>query len=302
MGSKKEIVETEGTFPIIREDIQNLIYTIRGVQVMLDMDLATLYHVETRALNQAVKRNQERFPGQFCFQLSNDEFEILKSQIVISSWGGRRTNPYAFTEQGVAMLSAVLRSDTAVKVSIQIMNAFVAMRRFLVSYAQIFQRLDSLETWKIETDAKMERVLDAIESRVIQPKQGIFFDGQIFDAYSFVSDIFKSAEHSIVIIDNYLDDGVLTQLTKKKENVAVTLFTRRISRALAQDVKKCNKQYPPIELRELRNAHDRFIIIDKTTVYHFGASLKDLGKKWFAFSKMDIGAAGMLTKLEVLTE
>jgi len=279
------------------DDIHSQIYTIRGVQVMLDMDLAILYHVGTRVLNQAVKRNLNRFPEQFCFQLTDGEFEILKSQIVMSSWGGRRTNPYAFTEQGVAMLSAVLRSDVAVEVSIQIINAFVAMRRFIVSNAQIFQRLDTLELKQLKTDKKMEKVLNAIESKDIQPKQGIFFDGQIFDAYNFVSDLFRSARESIVIIDNYLDDSVLTHLTKRKKNVSVTLLIRNISRQLALDVEKFNKQYPPIEIKEFKNAHDRFIIIDNATVYHFGASLKDLGKKWFAFSKMDIGTAQMLAKL-----
>ena len=300
MGSKKKVMENKGTELIIREDIQNMIYTFRRVQVMLDMDLAKLYGEETKRLNEQVKRNIERFPESFRFQLTDDEYDFLKSQNATSSWGGRRTNPYVFTEQGVAMLSAVLRSETAVKMSIQIINAFVAMRRFLFSNAQIFQRLDTLEIKQLETDKKINRVLDAIENKEIRPKQGIFFDGQIFDAYQFVSDIFRSAKESIVIIDNYLDDSVLTQLTKRKSNVKVTLFTRQISRALGQDVGRCNQQYPPMEIKEIRTAHDRFIIIDDKTVYHFGASLKDLGKKWFAFSKMDIGAAEMLTNLEEL--
>ena len=199
------------------------------------------------------------------------------------------------------MLSAVLRSDMAVKVSIQIMSAFVSMRRFLASNAQIFQRLDTLEIKQLETDKKIDHVLNALESKDIQPKQGIFFDGQIFDAYKFVSDLFRSAEKSIVLIDNYLDDSVLTHLTKRKKDVRVTLFTRNISPSLALDVKKFNKQYPKIEIKQFDNSHDRFIIIDNSTVYHFGASLKDLGKKWFAFSKMDIGAGGMLVKLEGTT-
>lgn len=224
----------------------------------------------------------------------------LKSQIVMSNVDqmGLRRPPYAFTEQGVAMLSAVLRSDVAVEISVKIINAFVAMRRFLASNAQVFQRLDTLELKQLETDEKMEKVLNAIESREIQPKQGIFFDGQIFDAYDFVSKLFRSAKKSIVIIDNYLDDSVLTHLTKRKKNIRVTLLTNKTSKPLAQDVKKCNEQYPPIEIKEFKNAHDRFIIIDDTTVYHFGASLKDLGKKWFAFSRMDIGAVEMLTRLE----
>ncbi len=211
---------------------------------------------------------------------------------------GLRRPPYAFTEQGIAMLSAVIRSDTAVRVSIRIMSAFVSMRRFIASNAGVFQRLDTLEIKHLETDKKIDRMLNAMESKEIQPKQGIFFDGQIFDAYQFVSDLFRSAEESIVMIDNYIDDSVLTHLSKRKKDVKVILFTKNISRSLALDVKKFNEQYPAIEIKEFKNSHDRFIIIDNTTVYHFGASLKDLGKKWFAFSKMDIGAVEMLTRLE----
>ena len=280
------------------EEIQSRIHTLRGVQVMLDMDLAALYMVETRILNQAVKRNRERFPGRFCFQLSDGEFEILKSQIVMSSWGGRRTNPYAFTEQGVAMLSAVLKSDVAIEISVKIIDAFVAMRRFIFANAQVFQRLDTLEIKQLETDEKIDHVLNAMESKEIQLKQGIFFDGQIFDAYQFVSDLFRSAEESIVIIDNYIDDSVLVHLAKRNKDVKVALFTKNISRSLALDVKKFNEQYPAIEIKEFKNSHDRFVIIDNTAVYHFGASLKDLGKKWFAFSKMDIKAVEMLTRLK----
>jgi hypothetical protein len=269
---------------IKREEIQNKIYAIRGVQVMIDRELALLYDVETRVLNQAVKRNRERFPEEFCFQLTDEEFTDWKSQVVMSNGDkmGLRRHPYVFTEHGVAMLSAVLRSETAVKMSIQIMSAFVAMRRFIASNAQVFQRLDTLEVKQLETDKKIERVLNAIESKEIQPKQGIFFDGPIFDAYQFVSDLFRSAEESIVIIDNYIDDSVLTHLSKRKKDVKVTLFTKNISRSLALDVKKFNKQYPAIEIKEFKNSHDRFMIIDNTTVYHFGASLKDLGKKWFS--------------------
>ena len=280
------------------EDIRNRIYSIRGVQVMLDEDLALLYGVETRVLNQAVKRNKERFFEEFMFQLTENELNILKSQIVIPSWGGRRTIPYAFTEQGVAMLSAVLKSETAIKISVQIINAFVAMRRFIASNAQIFQRLDTLEIKQLKTDKKIDYVLNAIESKEIQLKQGIFFDGQIFDAYKFVADLIRTAQKSIILIDNYIDDSVLTILTKRRGNVRVIIFTKSISKQLALDVKKYNEQYPPIEIREFKNSHDRFIIIDNATIYHFGASLKDLGKKWFAFSKMDIGAVEMLTRLE----
>jgi len=298
---------------IKNEEIQNRIYTIRGVQVMLDEDLALLYGVETKVLNQAVKRNNERFPEEFMFQINNDELSHLKSLIGLSKKDSLRSQnvtldsargkhrkylPYAFTEQGIAMLSAVLRSETAIKVSIKIINAFVAMRRLIASNAQIFQRLDTLEIKQLETDQKIDHVLNAMENKEIQPKQGIFFDGQIFDAYKFVADLIRTAQESIILIDNYVDDSVLTILTKRRKNVRVTIFTKSISKQLALDVKKYNEQYPPIEIKEFKNSHDRFIVIDNTTVYHFGASLKDLGKKWFAFSKMDIGAVEMLTRLE----
>ncbi|TFH46331.1 MAG: ORF6N domain-containing protein [ANME-2 cluster archaeon] len=285
---------------IIPEEIRSRIYTIRGLQVMIDRDLALLYDVETRTLNQAVKRNSERFPDEYCFQLNDDEFSNWKSQIVISNEDrmGLRKSPYAFTEQGIAMLSAVLRSETAIKVSIRIINAFVAMRRLIASNAQIFQRLDTLEIKQLETDQKIDAVLNAMESKDIQPRQGIFFDGQIFDAYKFVADLIRTAQKSIVLIDNYIDDTVLTHLTKRNKDVKVTIFTKSISKQLALDIKKFNKQYPVIEIKEFKNSHDRFIIIDDKTLHHFGASLKDLGKKWFAFSKMDLGAVEMLTRLE----
>jgi len=284
------------------DTIQSRIYTIRGVQVMIDRDLSSLYAVETRVLIQAVKRNRERFPEDFCFQLSEAEFSNWRSQIVMSNEDkmGLRRPPYAFAEQGVAMLSAVLRSETAVKVSVQIINAFVAMRRFIAANARIFQRLDTLEIKQLETDKKIDKVLNAIESKDVHPRQGIFFNGQIFDAYRFVSGLFRTAKKSITIIDNYIDDTVLTHLAKRHDNVTVTILTRFISKQLSLDVKKFNEQYPAIEIKEFNNSHDRFIIIDKGAVYHFGASLKDLGKKWFGFSKMEIGAVEMLGKLEGL--
>ena len=283
--------------------MQNIIYTFRGVQVMLDRDLAHFYGIENRALKQAVKRNPARFPDDFMFELSDSEIELLVSQNVIPSkkhLGGAR--PFAFTEQGVASLSSVLQSEKAIAINIQIMRAFVAMRRFIATNAQVFQRLGAVERkqieYKVETDQKFEQIFNAIEERSIKPKQGIFFDGQIFDAYRFVSDLFRTAKKSIIIIDNYIDDTVLTHLTKRHNTVSVTILTKTISKQLALDVKKFNEQYPTIEIKEFDNSHDRFLIIDDKTVYHFGASLKDLGKKWFAFSKMDIGAVEMLTRLE----
>jgi hypothetical protein len=312
--------------------IKSRIHTIRGMQVMLDSDLAELYNVETKTLNRAVKRNKVRFPDHFCFQLYEDEYsslryqsgtlnndplrsqiatlnqehKILKSQTVTSnlkyqsgtsSWGGRRKLPYAFTEQGVAMLAGVLKSDTAIRISIQIINTFVSMRKFIASNAQIFDRLDVVEQKQIEYDKKFELVFDAIQSKDIKPEKGIFFDGQVFDAYKFVSDIIRSARTSIILIDNYIDDSVLTLFSKRNKNVSVTIFTKDVPRQLSLDLAKYNSQYPLIQIKEFKHSHDRFLIIDNEEVYHFGASLKDLGKKWFAFSKFDKEAFKLLNRL-----
>lgn len=282
------------------KEIQNRIFTIRGVQVMLDEDLANLYEVETKVLNQAVKRNIERFPEDFMFQLTEDEHNILRSQIVTSkeNRGGRRYLPYVFTEQGVAMLSAVIRSETAVKISIQIIKAFVAMRQFIASNARIFQQIDILEIKQLETDKKIKQILTAMERKNIRPKQGIFYDGQIFDAYQFFSDIIRTAKKSIILIDNFIDDSVLTLFSKRDPGIKVFIITKTITKQLELDIKKFNEQYPPLEFKQFDKSHDRFLIIDETTVYHLGASLKDLGKKWFAFSKMDIDAAELLMRIK----
>ena len=236
--------------------------------------------------------------------LQDIECEILISQNAISSseHGGRRKLPYVFTEQGVAMLSGVLRSETAVKMSIQIINAFVEMRRFLANNASLFQKVDTVEKRQLkhetETNEKFEKVFNAMQSKELEPKQGIFFDGQIFDAHKFVSGLIRKATKSIVLIDNYVDDTVLDLFTKKKKAVAVKIFTKRITKAMALDVEKFNSQYPAIELKKFTKAHDRFLIIDDKDVYHFGASLKDLGKKWFAFSKLDKTALELLQNLK----
>ncbi len=281
---------------IIPQEIQNLIYTIRGRQVMLDSDLATLYGVETKNLNRAVKRNMERFPLSFCFQLTEDEAENLRCQIGTSSlnYGGRRYLPYAFGEQGIAMLSAVLRSEVAVKVSIEIMDAFVEMRRMLISNASLFHRLDKVEVKQLETDQKIEEIFKVLESDKLHSEKGIFYDGQIFDAYTFVADIIRSAERSIILIDNYVDDTVLTLLGKRRQSVSATIYTKSISNQLQLDLQRYNSQYPAINIHTFAHAHDRFLIIDGTELYHIGASLKDLGKKWFAFSRMDIEVGKML--------
>lgn len=294
------------------QTLVNKIYIIRDQKVMLDSDLADIYGIETKYLNRAVKRNERRFPELFMFQLTDKEFQNLRFQIgtsseknlqgsqnVASSWGGRRTNPYVFTEHGAIMLASVLKTETAVKASIRIIEAFVEMRKFIKTNAQLFARMDTLELKMLQTQEKVDIVYQALEPDVIKPRQGIFYDGQVFDAYNFVSDLIRSAKTSLVLIDNYIDDTVLTLFTKCKRGVKLSIFTKEISKSLKLDVKKHNTQYPPIEIKELKIVHDRFLIIDHKELYHFGASLKDLGKKCFAFSKMEYGVIDMLEKLNI---
>ncbi|NOR74168.1 MAG: ORF6N domain-containing protein [Draconibacterium sp.] len=296
---------------VVLENIQSRIFNIRSLQVMLDHDLAEMYCVTTKRLNEQVKRNIERFPARFRFQLTEKEYDFLRSQIATSSLvlqdsilnkhGGRRYLPYVFTEQGVSMLSAILKSETAIKVSILIIDAFVGMRKFLSENASIFSRLDNIEkkqlSYQIKSDEKFEQVFKALENKSIKPKQGIFYDGQVFDAYIFIADLIKTASKSVILIDNYIDETVLQLFTKRHKNVSVTIYTKNITKVLKQDLKKHNSQYPNTEITQFTKAHDRFLIIDETTVYHFGASLKDLGKKWFAFSKMEMNAKEMIVLL-----
>ena len=300
--------------------IEEMIFTIRGVQVMLDSDLAMLYGVETRALNQAVKRNISRFPEDFMFQLTMEEANASRSQFVtlnINPTSSKSQNvtlnttrgqnikyrPYVFTENGVAMLSSVLRSQTAIEVNIRIMRAFTSMRHFLASNAQVFQRLEVIEHHQLElaahqadTDHRIEEVFQLLESGQ-QPAQGIFFDGQIFDAYTFVSDLIRSAKKSIVLFDNYVDDTVLAMLDKRGEKVSATIYTQKVKQQLSLDLEKHNAQYQPIEVKQFDKVHDRFLCIDNT-VYHIGASMKDLGRKWFAFSKMEMKVSELLGKVK----
>lgn len=253
---------------------------------MLDSDLAKLYGVETKVLNQAVKRNIQRFPMDFMFQLTKDE--CLRSQIVTSNGGrgGSRYMPYAFTENGVAMLSSVLRSERAIEVNIRIMRAFTLMRNFIKKHGSLFQRLDRLEMKQLKTDEKVDTILDRL-NRYDEIREGIFFDGQIFDAYAFVAKLIRKAKKRIVVIDSYVDDSVLVQLSKRNPGVTVDIYDGKISQQLRQDVARHNTQYPGVTLHAYNKAHDRFLIIDEE-VYHIGHSLKDLGKKLFAFSKMDV--------------
>jgi hypothetical protein len=290
--SKGELVKFE-------ESIKDRIYSIRGYQVMLDRDLAELYGVETKRLNETVKRNRERFPETFCFILTNSEFTKWRSQFATSNnlKIGLRWKPYAFTELGVAMLAGVLKSETAVRISIMIIEAFVSMRKFIQANGQIFQRLDRVEVKLLENDQKFEKVFDALESKDRIPEQGIFFEGQVFDAYNFVSDLFRRAEKSIVIVDNYVDDTVLVHLTKIKKGVQVRIVTKSISDQFKLDVKKFEDQYFEIEVKVSKDIHDRFIIIDGEVLYHLGASLKDLGKKLFGFTRMDKSGLKLLEKI-----
>lgn len=273
---------------------------------MLVYHLSELFGVETKRINEQVKRNIKRFPENFMFQLSLVEWENLKSQNATTkpneilrsqnATAKRRTIPYVFTEQGVAMLSAVLNSDVAISVSIQIINAFIRMRQLILKNSLIEHRFNKLEMKQLETDRKFEQVFKALESNKSIPTEGIFFDGQIFDAYSFVADLIKSAKQRIVLIDNYVDESVLTVLSKRKKNVSATVYSSHVTKQLQLDLQKHNQQYAPIELSKFSKSHDRFLIIDEA-VYHFGASLKDLGKKWFAFSKMEMRAEEILSKL-----
>lgn len=283
--------------------IEPLIYQVRGYQVMLDSDLARLYGVDTRRLNEQVKRNLERFPEDFMFQLSKEEVQNLMSQFATSSWGGTRKQPYAFTENGVAMLSSVLRSKTAIEVNIRIMRAFSAMRGFMMSNARVFQRLETLEHHHLllqqhqsDTDKKIEEVLNRLDSGDSRPVEGFFFEGQIFDAYAHISDLIRMARTRIVLIDNYVDDRVLKVLTKRAEGVSATIYTDPRHSQISNDLRRHNAQYPRIDVKHCSNVHDRFLIIDDA-VYLIGGSIKDLGKKIVAFSRLHQNPGEILVRL-----
>ena len=331
MAKKNEIAKVDTTTIQPVEQIESLILTIRDKQVILDRDLARLYGVETKRLNQQVQRNLERFPEDFMFQLTKEEAELSRSQFATLNDGsdnlklqfatssedssrsqfatlnGRGQNikylPYAFTESGIAMLSGVLRSPQAVSMNIQIMRAFVAMRRFLASNAQVFQRLEVMERTQLSllahqeaTDQKVEEIFRRLDDNSEKPEKGIFYDGQIFDAYSFINERIREAKKRIVLIDNYVDDSVLTMLDKRNKGVDAVVYTKNISRQLSLDFEKHNAQYSPIEVKQFDRAHDRFLCIDDT-VYLIGASLKDLGKKWFGFVKLEQPTDELLNKM-----
>lgn len=307
---ENEVEDLEIQYEISKEEIKKLIYTIRGKQVMIDNDVARLYHYTTKNINKAVKRNIERFPEEFCFQLTENEFQTLRFQIGTSKQnesqnlrfqietskqsseinnnlrGGRRYLPYVFTEQGIAMLAGVLKNDIAVKVSLNIINSFIEMRKFIASNGQVFERLTNMEYKLLEHDKKFDIVFDQLQQEE-NIKQKIFFEGQIYDAYSLIIDIIKKANRKITIIDNYIDDSILKMLAKKNKNVEVTILTSIKSNIQNIDIQKFNKEYPTLKVAKTDKFHDRFVLLDNTEMYHLGASIKDLGKKCFAISKVE---------------
>ena len=272
---------------ITAEDIKDKIYTIRGVQVMLDSDLAWLYHVETRRINESVRRNPKRFPAGFCFELTREEHEsiVLKSQDATSNGrGGRRKLPKVFSEQGVAMLSSVLSSDFALEVSINIMNAFVSMRHYLADNAMVFQRLDRIELKQLETDDKVNQLFKQLE-KPEPDKAVIFFKGQMWDATNCIEQILEQASSEIILIDSYVDRKTLDMLSRKKTGVSVLMFTSVYgNRITEKELNDFNSQYPSLEVRMTDEFHDRFLILDRRQMYHIGASIKDAGKKAFEIS------------------
>ena len=285
------MAEDKNLVIVDNKEIQSMIYTFRGRQVMLDSDLAMLYQVETKYLNRQRNRNAERFPEDFCFQLSKEEYEFLRCQNVTSKnengSGGRRYLPYVFTEQGIAMLSSVLKSEVAAKASINIMRAFVEMRKFLISNNEMFARLDRVELKQLETDKKLEEVFDYIATTK-EVKQKIFFNGQIYDAFSLMVELVEKAGTELILIDNYVDINTLNILSKKKDRVNVLIVTSGNGNLTDKDIAKFNSQYPKLTVKISKDFHDRFLIIDRRDVYHIGASIKDAGKKSFGITKLEV--------------
>ena len=282
----------------ISNDIKSKIHTIRGKQVMLDSDLAKLYGVENKSLNQAVKRNIERFPKRYSFKVSKEEFEVLRSRIVTANSGfsKKRFLPRVFTEQGVAMLSSVLKSERAVKINIFIMDVFVALRKTTNNNINTLQKFQQIDQKLLTHDEKFNQIFKALESKDL-PEKGIFFDGQVFDAYKFITDLIKTANTNIVLIDNYIDESVLALLSNKKKGVNVKVYTKNVKK-LEQAKNKFNEQYKDLDVIQFDKSHDRFLIIDDS-IYHVGASLKDLGRKWFAFSKLNMDKDLILSRLKL---
>jgi hypothetical protein len=290
---------------LIKSEIEARIYTIRGMQVMIDSDLAILYGVQTKRLLEQVRRNIERFPSHFMIQMEENEVDSLRSQIAtLKNQSLKRARgkhfkyrPFVFTEHGVAMLSSVLKSSTAIETSIYIIESFVKYRNQSSRYILLFQQMEQMKNQITDHESSIKKILQKLEPTFTQ-SSGIFFNDQIFDAYVFSSELIIKAKKSIILIDNYIDETTLLQLSKRNKKVSCTIYTERITEQLKLDLEKHNAQYQSIEIRILKNAHDRFIILDEKELYHLGASLKDLGKRWFAFSKMDGLADQILTQLK----
>ena len=273
---------------IINENsIKDKIYTIRNMQVMLDRDLAELYCVETKRINEAVKNNQDKFMDDFYFELTNNEFENLRSKNLTANFSKTRTNPKVFTEQGIYMLATILKSKVASQVTVYIIKTFANMRKLISQNISMFERFERIEQRLTIHDENFDKLFEALEDKTLKPKQGIFYDGEVFDAYVFINDLIKIAVDEIILIDNYIDETVFI-IFSKYPNIKIKIYTKTITKQLKLDFQKYETQYKNIELFEFKNSHDRFLIIDKKEVYHLGASLKDLGKKWFAFSKFEI--------------
>ena len=283
---------------IINENnIKDKIYTIRNLQVMLDKDLAELYGVETKHINQAVRNNQDKFQDDFYFELSDYEFEDLRSKNLTANFSKTRINPKVFTEQGIYMLATILKSKIASQVTVYIIKTFANLRKIISQNISMFERFERVEQRLNIHDKNFDRLFEALEDKTLKAKQGIFYDGQIFDAYVFVNDLLKLATTEIILIDNYIDETVFT-IFSKYPNIKIKIYTQNISKQLKLDFEKYQKQYQNIELKEFKNSHDRFLIIDKKNIYHLGASLKDLGKKWFAFSKFEMNTFDVLARLK----
>ncbi|MBR3249195.1 MAG: ORF6N domain-containing protein [Clostridia bacterium] len=282
-------------------EIKNLIYNIRGKQVMLDSDVAMLYHYETKYINLAVKRNKDRFPENFCFQLTEEEFDFLRLQIATLNGNGRGHHkkylPFVFTEHGITMLAGLLKNKVAIDISIKIVNSFVEMRKFIANNGQIFERLTNIEYKLLDYDKKFDEVFNQLQHED-NFKQKIFFQGQIWEGYSLIIDIIKTAKEKILVIDNYIDDSILKMLCKKNRNVEVIILTSNRSNISDLDIQKFNREYPTLKLAKTNRFHDRFIVVDNKVIYHCGASLKDLGKKCFAINKIeDMDSLNKLSKV-----
>ncbi|MCT7589113.1 ORF6N domain-containing protein [Aliarcobacter butzleri] len=283
---------------IINENsIKDKIYTIRDKQVMLDRDLAQLYGVETKHINQAVRNNQDKFMEDFYFELTDIEFEDLRSKILTANFSKVRIKPKVFTEQGIYMLATILKSKVASQVTVYIIKTFANMRKLISQNISMFERFERIENRLTIHDENFNKLFSALEDKTLKPSEGIFYDGQIFDSYSFINDLLKLAQKEVILIDNYVDDTVFT-LFSKYSNINFIIYTNNISKQLKLDYEKYQKQYKNISLKTFKDCHDRFLILDKKEIYHLGASLKDLGKKWFAFSKMNLKINEIINRLE----